>query len=198
MKKDEKETEKKVTAKKEEKVEKKKQVREIEDSNIRKNVMSVRENSKVLWDYLLAKLKDYRYVIAVDVLVFLLLFFLIPTVILKVKPVVWMIAFVGFSIIPTVVAYWFHKFREKQIMFSFFFIYFLIFLILDRCTIIDLYGITSHGEFDYTKPWLDAVFVTCIIVFFQYLGVMLVNVLQKSGKKKKKVKKIRKVKEVEA
>ena len=71
--------------------------------------------------------------------------------------------------------YGFRKIRDKQIMFGFFFIYLLIYLVLDRCTLIDLYGITSHGTLDHTAAWLDAVFVTCIIVFIQYIGILLVN-----------------------
>jgi len=58
-----------------------------------------------------------------------------------------------------------NKFREKQIIFGFFFIYFLIFFSIKRFTIIELYGITSQGNLDHTPAWLDAVFVTCIIVF---------------------------------
>ena len=197
MKKHEKE---KVIEKKENKAEKKKpEAVAVEDSPIREKMLLFRKNSKILWDYLVRKVKDYRYVIGVDVVVFALLFFLIPIVILKVKPVIWMIAFILFAMLPTIAVYWFHKFREKQILFSFFFIYFLIFLVLDRCTAIDLYGITSLGELDYTKPWLDAIFVTCIIVFFQYVGILLVNFLQGSKKKKKKkLKKVIKSKEVEA
>ncbi len=183
-----KDTEKKMEKEeKTEKVEKKgKKEVEIKESPIRKN-------AALIGNYLLGKIKDYRYVMALDFVIFLLLFFLIPVVILKVKPVIWMVAFALFTILPTIAVYWLEKFRDKQIMFGFFFIYLLIFIVLKRCTLIDLYGITSHGELDHTAPWLDAVFVTCIIVFFQYLGILLVDFL-KGNKKKKKVVKKKKVK----
>ncbi len=153
----------------------------------------IREGALILGQYLMKKLKEYRYVILLDIIVFALLFFLIPTVILEVKPVVWFIAFIVFTILPTMCLYSLKKFRDKQIMFSFFLIYLLIFLGLKRWALLDLYGITSHGSLDYTDPWLDAVFVTCIIVFFQYIGILLVdgkNKLMKAKKKKAKKKKV--------
>ena len=90
---------KKVEKKETKKVKKKKIVKKTpkkeevevvtEDSQIRKNVM-------ILGSYLWEKIKDYRYVMGLDLAIFLLLFFFIPTVIFDVKPFVWMIGFVVF------------------------------------------------------------------------------------------------------
>ena len=147
------------------------------------------EKFQVLGSYLLGKLKEYRYVFLLDIIVFLLLFFLIPKVIFEVSAVVWMTAFVVFTVLPTIGIYGMNKFRDKQILFSFFFIYLLILLFLSKFTIIELYGITSQGTLDHTPAWLDAVFVTCIIVFFQYIGILIVNVFKTFGGNNKKVKK---------
>ncbi len=183
-----KEEESKKKVEKEEKKESKKNSKKeevevvTEDSQIRKNVM-------ILGSYVWEKIKDYRYVMGLDLVIFLLLFFLIPSVIFDVKPVVWMIGFVVFCILPTIGIYGMNKFREKQIIFGFFFIYLLIVLSLKRFTLIELYGITSQGNLDHTPAWLDAVFVTCIIVFFQYIGILIVNLVRKMKKKTKKRKK---------
>lgn len=150
-----------------------------EDSPIREKVM-------ILGRYLLERLKDYRFVILLEVIVYLLLFFLIPKVIFDVKPFVWMTAFVLFTVLPTIGIYGMNKFRDKQIIFSFVVMYLLILLFIKRFALIELYGITSHGNLDHTPAWLDAVFVTCIIVFFQYIGVLIVNVCRKLKKKNKK------------
>ncbi len=187
------EASKKDSSKKEEKVEKKetkktpkKEKVEVitEDSQIRKKVMT-------LGTYLLDKLKEYKYVIGLDIIVYLLLFFLIPKVVFDVKPIVWMTAFVIFTVLPTIGIYGMNKFRDKQIMFGFFFIYLLILLFINKFTIIELYGITSQGSLDHTPAWLDAVFITCIIVFFQYIAILIVNVVKmfKGNKKEQKSKK---------
>lgn len=157
---------------------------EVENSVIREKIM-------VLGEYILTKIKEYRYVIALDFVIFLLLFFLIPTVILEVKPVVWMTAFIVFTMLPTIGVYGFQKFRDKQIVFGFIFIYFLIFLVLDKCILLDLYGITDHGTLDYVPAWFDAVLVTIIIVFLQYIAILLVDGVKKIQRiqKRKRAKK---------
>ncbi len=158
----------------------------------------IREKAILLGKYVWEKIKDYRYVIYLDIIICALLLFLIPTVIFDVKPFIWMIAFVAFVLLPTMAFYYYGKFRQKQIMFGYFFVYFLIYLNLDRCALMDLYGITSHGNLDYTGAWLDAVFVTCIIVCFQYVGILLINVMKKKSHKKKKVQKTHKKETVTA
>ncbi len=188
-----KESPKKETLKEEKKVEKKetKKATKKEEIEVVTKDSQIREKVMILGSYLLDKLKDYKYVIVLDIIVYLLLFFLVPKVVFDVKPVIWMAAFVIFTILPTIGIYGMNKFREKQIMFGFFFIYILILLFINRFTIIELYGITSQGSLDHTPAWLDAVFITCIIVFFQYIGILIVNVVRKlkSNKKEKKSKK---------
>ncbi len=176
---------KKSNSKKEDKKDSKKDLKK-EKTEVETKDSIIREKAIILGNYLLGKLKEYRYVIILDVIVFLLLFFLIPKVIFDVKPFIWMTAFVIFTVLPTIGIYGMNKFRDKQIMFGFFFIYLLILLFIKKFMIIELYGITSQGNLDYTPAWLDAVFITCIILFFQYIGIVIVNLVRKCKKKNKK------------
>ena len=141
---------------------------------------------KIIGDYLVAKLRYYRYVLILDVIVFLFLFFLIPTIILDVKPVMWMTLFLVFTILPTITFYAKNLFKKYQIMLGLPFIYICILCVLDSCTLKDLYGITSHGVLDKTPAMIDAVLVTFIIVFFQYIGLTVVDLCKKLFKKNKK------------
>ena len=141
---------------------------------------------KKIGDYLIEKLLSYKYVILLDFSIFLLLFFLIPTIILEVTPYIWMTLFLVFTILPTMAFYMKKKFKDRQIMLGLVFFYICILLVLDHCTIKDLYGITSHGNLDYSPAFMDAAFVTFIIVFFQYLGTTIVNVMKKTRKSKTK------------
>ena len=142
----------------------------------------IREKAKLLGSYLLKKLKEYKFVFLLDLIIFLLLFYLIPIVVLEVKTIIWMIAFVVFTMLPTIGFYGMDRFKDKQVVIGFFFIYLLIFLSLDRFALMELYGITSRGTLDYTPAWLDAVFTTCIIVFFQYISILIVKLVKKMRK----------------
>lgn len=137
-------------------------------------------------NYLIEKLKKYKYVLILDLAVFLFLFFVVPMVILEVKPVVWMTLFLIFTILPTVAFYLKKLFKKYQIMVGIPFFYLCILCILDSCTIKDLYGITSHGALDKTPAWVDAILVTFIIVFFQYIGLTVMDVAKKYLKCNKK------------
>lgn len=141
---------------------------------------------KKIGDYLIEKLLKYKYIIGLDFAIFLLLFFLIPTIIFEVKPYIWMTLFIVFTILPTMAFYVKNKFKDRQIMFGLIFFYLCILSILDHCTINDLYGITSNGKLDYTPAFIDATFVTFIIVFFQYIGILITNLTKKIRKKKTK------------
>lgn len=179
-------TSKELSEKKEKQKEVKKEESKKENVEVITKDSQIREKFMIIGSYLKEKLRDYRFVILLDIIVYLLLFFLMPKVIFDVKPFIWMIGFVLFVILPTVGIYGMNKFRDKQIMFSFFFMYLLIILFIKKFTIIELYGITSQGKLDHTPAWLDAVFVTCIIVFFQYIGILIVNVCKHFGNKKTK------------
>ena len=66
-----------------------------------------------------------------------------------------------------------------------------IFLILSQSSISeqlfkDLYGITAHGELDKSPAWIDALLVTFIIVFFQYLGLTVINLVRRPKKRTRK------------
>ena len=137
-------------------------------------------------DYLIEKIKKYKYLFILDFVVFLLLFFLIPTVILEVQPFIWMALFLVFTILPTVAFYLRKLFKKYQIMMGVPFFYLLILCILDSCTIKDLYGITAHGELDKSPAWIDALLVTFIIVFFQYIGLTVINLVRRPRKRVRK------------
>ena len=141
---------------------------------------------KKIGDYLIEKLNKYKYLLILDFVVFLLLFFLIPTIILEVKPFLWMSLFLVFTILPTVAFYLRRLFKKYQVMMGIPFFYLAIICILDSCTIKDLYGITAHGELDKSPAWIDALLVTFIIVFFQYLGLTVINLVRKPKKRTRK------------
>lgn len=165
------------------------EVKEQEDKDelLEKCEIKVKESpiSKV-GHYLIEKLQKYKFIIILDLVIFLFLFFLIPTIILEVKPVIWMTLFLIFTIIPTVAFYLGKLFKKVQILFSLPFFYLCIFIVLDSCTIKDLYGITSHGGLDRTPAWVDAILVTFIIVFFQYIGLTAIDFARKLLNKRKK------------
>lgn len=139
---------------------------------------------KKIGDYIIESILKYKYVVLLDFAVFLLLFFLIPQIMFEVKPYIWMTLFLIFTLLPTMAFYVKNKFKDKQIMFGFIFYFVCMLCILEHCTLNDLYGITSHGTLDKTPAWLDALFVTFIIVFFQYLGILVINLMKKLRKKK--------------
>ena len=111
---------------------------------------------------------------------------LIPTIILEVKPILWMSLFLIFTILPTVAFYLRRLFKKYQVMMGIPFFYLAIICILDSCTIKDLYGITSHGELDKSPAWVDALLVTFIIVFFQYIGLTVINLVRRPKKRTRK------------
>ena len=141
---------------------------------------------KKVGDYLIEKLNKYKYLLILDFVIFLLLFFLIPTIILEVKPILWMSLFLIFTILPTVAFYLRRLFKKYQVMMGIPFFYLAIICILDSCTIKDLYGITSHGELDKSPAWVDALLVTFIIVFFQYIGLTVINLVRRPKKRTRK------------
>lgn len=161
---------------------------EVKETKKEKTKKEISDESPIrkIGFYLLAKLKKYKYVLILDLVVFILLFFLIPTFILKVEPVKWMTLFLIFTILPTVAFYFGNLFKKYQITLGIPFFYLCILAILDSCTIKDLYGITSHGALDKTPAWIDALLVTFIIVFFQYVGLTVIDLAKKTLKRVKK------------
>ena len=97
-----------------------------------------------------------------------------------------MTLFLIFTILPTVAFYLKNLFKKYQIMLGIPFFYLCILCILDSCTIKDLYGITSHGALDKSPAWIDAILVTFIIVFFQYVGLTVMDIAKKYLNNRKK------------
>ena len=157
-----------------------------EEEEIEDKKENIESPIKKIGDYLIEKIKKYKYLFILDFVVFLLLFFLIPTVILEVQPFIWMALFLVFTILPTVAFYLRKLFKKYQIMMGVPFFYLLILCILDSCTIKDLYGITAHGELDKSPAWIDALLVTFIIVFFQYIGLTVLNLVRRPRKRARK------------
>ena len=157
-----------------------------EEEEIEDKKENIESPIRKIGDYLIEKIKKYKYLFILDFVVFLLLFFLIPTVILEVQPFIWMSLFLVFTILPTVAFYLRKLFKKYQIMMGVPFFYLLILCILDSCTIKDLYGITAHGELDKSPAWIDALLVTFIIVFFQYIGLTVINLVRRPRKRARK------------
>jgi hypothetical protein len=105
---------------------------------------------------------------------------------LSVPSYVWWGLFGIFTIVPTIIFYKKEKFKKIQILIAIPFMYLLILTVLGRSIISELYGISSRGALDPTPAWVDAIFVTFIIIFCQYLGIMIVDFINKKKKKTKK------------
>ena len=154
-----------------------------ETTKKKKDVAELEEHNEIkrFGEIVFKKVFEYRYLIALELVVFVLLFFLIPQIIFSVPPYVWWTLFVIFTVVPTYAFYSRDKFIDYQILLAIPILYLLIMSVLQYSILNDLYGITNR-ELDRTPPWLDAMFVTFIIVFFQYLGMLIVkfkNRLQK-------------------
>lgn len=128
---------------------------------------------KHIGEIVFQQIKDVKFILILDFIVFLLLFHFIPLIIFEVRPYVWMTLFVVFTVLPTVFMYLKETFKDYQILIGIPLYYVCILSILRFCTMNELYGISSLGSLDRTPAWVDAIFVVFIIVFFQYLGVLL-------------------------
>lgn len=132
-------------------------------------------------------LKTYKYLIALDVIVFILAVFIESLFMYKVGQLVWVLATILFVVIPTIVFNVINKVSLKDIKVSLFIFYLLFLIFLKFCTMRDLYGITS-GDVDFLPNFIDAIFVVFIFTMLEYIPTGIIEKI-KNKKTKKEVKK---------
>ena len=160
----------------------------VKEGNKKEKALEESNEFKKIGEYIFARIKEYRFIMGLELLIFILLFFFIPQIMFSVKPYIWWSLFVLFTVVPTFFFYKILEFNKRQILVAIPIMFVLIVTVLSRAVINELYGISSRGSLDPTPAWLDAVFVTFIIIFFQYIGILLVDIMKKKKKKPKKSK----------
>lgn len=145
-----------------------------------------RENLvKEIGDIIFKHIIDIKFILILDFIIFLLLFYFLPKIIFEVRPYVWMTLFVVSTILPTFLVYLKDMFKDYQVLIGIPLYYICIMSIIKFCTMKELYGITSLGTLDKTPAWVDVFFVVFIIVFFQYIGILLVKLMRMMKKTEK-------------
>lgn len=159
----------------------------VEEKDVKKNDTKEEHNEfKRIGEAIFNRLREYKFLILLEVIVFVLLFLLIPRFIFEVHPYIWWTLFVIFTIVPTVIFYKKETFKRLQIIVALPVMYLLILTVLRSAILMELYGISSRGNLDPTPVWIDVLFVAIIIVFFQYIGIIAVDLINKRKEKKKK------------
>lgn len=130
--------------------------------------------------------KEYIWIFAMNIALFIILFFLIPLLMDKVNPNIWRILFVISIILITDICYLTKKIKYEQVLFSLPILFILNLIFIGRCIRLDLYGITSHGSLDKSPAILDALLVDMIIVFGEYLTLLITRFIKKIFKGKNK------------
>ena len=132
-------------------------------------------------------LKEHVGIFLMNVIIFIVLFLLIPLMINHVNPIIWRTIFVLTIIAVTDLFYLFNKMKYEHILYSLLILFIFNFIFLDYCAIRDLYGITSHGSLDKSPAILDALLVDMVIVFIEYATLFITRFIKKIVNKKKKV-----------
>lgn len=129
--------------------------------------------------------KKYGMILLMNVVLFIALFFLVPILMNKVNANIWRVLFVFVIIGITETFYLTKKIKYEQVLLSLPILFILNLIFLSRCADMDLYGITSHGSLDKTPAIVDALLVDMIIVFIQYLTLLVTRLIIKLATKKK-------------
>ena len=132
-------------------------------------------------------LKEHVGIFLMNVIIFIVLFLLIPLMINHVNPIIWRTLFVLTIIVVTDLFYLFNKMKYEHILYSLLILFIFNLIFLDYCTIRDLYGITSHGSLDKSPAILDALLVDMVIVFIEYVTLFITRFIKKIINKNKKV-----------
>ena len=132
-------------------------------------------------------LKEHVGIFLMNVIIFIVLFLLIPLMINHVNPIIWRTLFVLTIIAVTDLFYLFNKMKYEHILYSLLILFIFNLIFLDYCTIRDLYGITSHGSLDKSPAILDALLVDMVIVFIEYVTLFITRFIKKIINKNKKV-----------
>ena len=141
------------------------------------------------------KVKDifnkYKMIVLMNVIVFIVLFFGLGLFIVPhFKAIVWRILFVLLTILVTDIFYILKKIKYEQVLLSLPIIFILNLIFLKFCTLRDLYGITSYEINDKCPAIIDALLIDMIIVFIEYVTLLItrfiINIARKDIKEEKK------------
>jgi len=140
-------------------------------------------------------LKDHMMVFFMNVVLFVILFFLIPLLFNLVNPYIWRVLFLLSIALVTVLFYLVGKMKYEHVLYSLPILFVLNLFILKYCTVRDLYGITSHGNLDKCPAIIDALLVDIVIVFIEYVALFITRLIKNilNKKKKEEVKETKKV-----
>lgn len=94
----------------------------------------------------------------------------------------WVLNTILFIVVPTVIFCIWGKIDSLDVIVSVPVLYILFLIFLNFCTMRDLYGITS-GNLDSIPNYIDALFVTFIFTFIEYITAYIVKVIKNHKKK---------------
>ena len=116
---------------------------------------------------------EYKMIVLMNIIVFVAIFFGVGALTTSINPIFWRILFVLCPIIITDIFYIFKKIKYEQVLCGYLVLYPLSLIFIKRFTSKDLFGITSYELLDKCPAYLDALFVVMIIVFIEYLTLLL-------------------------
>lgn len=126
-------------------------------------------------------------ILLMNIIIFIMIFFILPLLIVRVNPIIWRIAFLFIIAIITNIFYLTKKIKYEQVLISLPILFILNLFILNYCTLNDLYGITDHGSLDKCPAIIDALMVDMIIVFVEYITLLITRFINKKIMKGKKI-----------
>ena len=122
--------------------------------------------------------KEHWGIILMNFIIFIILFFLIPLLFNYVNPNIWRTLFIITIALVTDIFYLKKYIKYDHVLFSIIILFILNILIIDYCTIRDLYGITSHGDLDKSPAIIDALLVDIVIVFLEYATLFITRIVK--------------------
>lgn len=145
----------------------------LKEIMVKYSKVAIRESVKFL--------KRYKFLIILNIIIFILTVFIESLYMYKVGKIVWVISTLLFIIIPTIVMCAIKKVKANEIIVSIPIFYVLFLIFLKYCTMRDLYGITS-GSLDKIPNFIDAIFVVFAFALIQYGSAKIAELFK--GKKK--------------
>ena len=116
---------------------------------------------------------EYKMIVLMNIIVFIVVYFGIGTLTTLIKPIFWRILFPISIIIITDVFYILRKIKYEQVLCGYLVLYPLNLIFLKYFERKDLFGITNYDFLDKCPSFIDALFVVMIIVFIEYLTLLL-------------------------
>ena len=135
----------------------------------------------------------YKMIVLMNIIIFALLFFGLGLLVVPhFKAIIWRILFVLFIIVTTDIFYLFKKIKYEQVLLSLPILYILNLIFLRYCALRDLFGITNYEIKDKCPAFIDALLIDIIIVFIEYLTLLITRFIvglinKKKDKKEEKV-----------